>query len=93
MYLVWIIPVLGVSVLTVMVVLQLLGASAGRSAGRMVATVVGILMLLEGAVVLLLSPGFSDAAGMTTSAHGVAMITAGTGVWAIAYRSLWDRVD
>jgi hypothetical protein len=83
------IPALGVSVLTVVVVLQLLDSGVGKSAGRLIASAVGLLMLLEGALVLLTSPSFSDDAGMTTVTHGVAMVVAGAGIWAIAYRSLW----
>jgi hypothetical protein len=86
------IPALGVSALTVAVVLQLLDLDAGRSGGRLTATAVGVLMLLEGALVLLTSPGFSDDAGMTTATHGVALLAAGAGIWGIAHRALWSRV-
>jgi hypothetical protein len=90
--LVWMIPALGVSVLTVVVVLQLLDVDAGRSAGRLIASAVGVLMLLEGALVWLTSPGFSDDAGITTATHGVALMVAGAGIWGIAHRALWSRV-
>jgi hypothetical protein len=87
------IPALGVSVLTVAVVLQLLDSDAGRSAGRLIASAVGVLMLLEGALVLLTSPNISDASGMTTVTHGIAMVIAGAGIWSIAYRALWRGVS
>jgi hypothetical protein len=87
------IPALGVSVLTVAVVLQLLDGGISSSARRLIASAVGILMLLEGALVLFTSPGFSDASGMTTATHGVVLVVAGAGIWAIAYRSLWSRVS
>jgi hypothetical protein len=83
------IPALGVSVLTVAVVWQLLDAGAGRSAARLIASVVGVLMLLEGALMLLTSSSFSDPAGMTTATHAVAMIVAGAGIWGISHRSVY----
>jgi hypothetical protein len=97
--LVWMIPALGVSLLTVMVVLQLLDSDTGRSAskqsaaGRLIASAVGILMLLEGALVLFTSPGFSDATGVTTATHGIALVVAGVGIWGIAHRTLWTRIS
>ena len=91
--LVWMIPALGVSLLTVAVVLQLMEEGVARPSDRLIASAVGALMVLEGALVLLTSPGFSDASGMTTATHGVAMIVAGAGIWSIAHRSLWSRVS
>jgi hypothetical protein len=87
------IPALGVSVLTVAVVLQLLDAGVGRAAARLTASAVGFLMLVEGALVLLASPSFADPSGVTAATHGVAMIVAGSGIWGIAYRSLWSPVS
>jgi hypothetical protein len=85
------IPALGVSLLTVVVVLQLLEGEFGTSATRLIASAVGVLMLLEGGVVLLTNPGFTDDSGITTATHGIALLAAGAGIWAIAYRSLWTR--
>lgn len=78
---------LGVSALTVVVVLQLLDGSDALVSGRLTASVVGVLMLLEGAVVLFTTPDLAD---MTPITHGVAMMAAGAGIWSIAYRSLWS---
>jgi hypothetical protein len=78
--------------LTVAVVLQLLESSAGKPAARLIASAVGVLMLLEGAIVLLRSSRFADDAGQTTAAHGIALVVAGAGVWALSYRILWTRV-
>lgn len=91
--LVWMIPALGVSVLTVAVALQLLDTGVGKSAARLTASVVGLLMLLEGGLLLLTSPSLSDPAGLTAATNGVAMIAAGAGIGAIAYRSLWSPVS
>jgi hypothetical protein len=91
--LVWILPAIGVSVLTVAVVLQLLDVDAGRSTGRLVASTVGALMLLEGALMLLSSSSISDDTGITTAAHGIVLLIAGAGTWGIAHRSLWSRVS
>lgn len=81
---------LGVSALTVVVVLQLLDGSAGWFSGRLTASVVGALMLLEGAVVLFISPDLAD---MTPVTHGVAMMAAGAGIWSVPHRSLWQAVS
>ena len=79
--------------LTVAVVQQLLDSWAGASAGRLVASVVGALMVLEGAMVLLMSTAFSGAEKISTAANGLAMVVAGAGIWGIAYRSLWSHVS
>ena len=81
---------LGVSVLTVVVVLQLLDGRTGRFSGRLTASAVGVLMLLEGAVVLFTSP---DPADPTTVTHSVAMMAAGAGIWSIAHLDLWQAVS
>jgi hypothetical protein len=78
---------LGVSALTVVVVLQLLDGRTGGFSGRLTASVVGGLMLLEGALVLFTSP---DRADPTTLAHSIAMMAAGAGIWSIAHRSVWQ---
>jgi hypothetical protein len=78
---------LGVSALTVVVVLQLLDGRTGRFSGRLTASVVGVLMLLEGAMVLFISPDLAD---MTPVTHGVAMMAAGAGIWSIAHLNLWQ---
>ena len=80
---------LGVSALTVVVVLQLLDGNTGRFSSRLIASAVGLLMLLEGAVVLFTSPDMADP---TTMVHGVAMMAAGVGIWSIGHRALWDAV-
>ena len=85
------IPALGVSLLTVVVALQLFEEEVSKSATRLIASAVGVLMVLEGAVVLLTNPSFTDDPGITTATHGVALLVAGAGIWAIAYRSLWTR--
>lgn len=87
------IPALGVSLLTVVVVLQLLDEESSKSVTRFIASAVGVLMLLEGALVLFTNPSFSDDSGLTTATHGVVLLVAGAGIWAIAYRSLWSRVS
>ena len=87
MSLVWIIPALFVSVLTIAVVLQLLEGSAPR----WIASAVGVLMLVEGSCVLLTTPTWSAETAATTAIHGVAMVAAGAGIWAIAYRALFTR--
>jgi hypothetical protein len=71
------IPALGVSALTVAVVLQLLDGGTSRLTARLISTALGVLMILEGAAVLFTSPGLTD----------------GAGIWAIAYRTLWSRVS
>ena len=86
--LVWIIPVLGVSWLTVEVAAQLLEPGAGGSAGRLIAALVGVLMLLEGGFMVMTSYGFAGPASMTTAIHGVGLLFAGAGIWAIAHRKL-----
>ena len=86
MSLVWMFIALGVSALTVVVVLQLLDGRTGRVSGRLTASVVGVLMLLEGAVVLLTSRHPAD---MTAVIHGVAMMAAGAGIWSVSYQHLW----
>ena len=91
--LVWMILALGVSLLTVAVVLQLLEGEVSQSATRLIASAVGVLMVLEGALVLFTNPNFADDSGLTTATHGVALLVAGAGTWAIAYRSLWGRVN
>ena len=91
MSLVWMILALGVSFLTIMVVLQLLDAGIRPSARRLVAFAVGSLMLLEGALVLLRSSNLSEAATSATAVHGVALIVAGAGIWGIAHRSRWRK--
>ena len=68
---------LGVSVLTVAVVSQLLDGSSARVSGRLTASAVGLLMLLEGAVVLFTN---SDHAEPTAVIHGGAMLAAGAGL-------------
>jgi hypothetical protein len=83
------IPALGVSLLTVAVVVQLLEAGVSKSAARLIAFAVGVLMLLEGAFVLFTSPSLSDPFGMTAATHGVAMVVAGAGVWGIAHRAVY----
>jgi hypothetical protein len=86
MSLVWMFIALGVSALTVVVVLQLLDGRAARVSGRLTASVVGVLMMLEGAAVLLTS---RNAADTTAVIHGVAMMAAGAGIWSISYQHLW----
>jgi hypothetical protein len=87
------IPALGVSALTVAVVLQLLDGGTSRLTARLISTALGVLMILEGAAVLFTSPGLTDDAGLTSATHGVALVAAGAGIWAIAYRTLWSRVS
>jgi hypothetical protein len=86
MSLVWMIMALGVSALTVVVVLQLLDGESGRFSHRLTVSGVGLLMLLEGAALLFSSPHLSDP---TRIIHGVAMIVAGAGIWSTAHQSLW----
>ena len=90
MSLVWMFMALGVSALTVVVVLQLLDGRTGRFSGRLTASVVGVLMLLGGALVLFISPDLTD---MTPITHGVAMMAAGAGIWSIAHLDLWQAVS
>jgi hypothetical protein len=92
MSLVWIIPALGVAVLTIAVVLQLFEGAINRSTARLICSAVGVLLILEGAWVMLTSPSWAGETGPTTATHGIALIAAGAGIWAIAYRALWDRV-
>jgi len=80
---------LGVSALTVAVVLQLLEGRAAMPSGRLTASVVGVLILLEGAVVLFTSPDLTDP---TPIVHSIAMMAAGAGIWSIAHQSLWRRL-
>lgn len=87
MSLVWMFMALGVSALTVVVVLQLLEGSTGGFSARLIASAVGTLMLLEGAVVLFSSPDLTDP---TAVVHGVAMMAAGAGIWSLAHRALWN---
>jgi hypothetical protein len=89
MSLVWMFMALGVSALTVAVVLQLLDGRTGKFSGRLTASVVGALMLLEGAAVLFTSPSLRDP---TAVVHGVAMLAAGAGIWSIAHRDLWHSI-
>ena len=85
------IPALGVSVLAIAVVLQLFDEGETRgAAARRIASTVGLLMVLEGAWVLFRSPGWSGETAATTATHGVAMVAAGVGIGAIAYRALWS---
>jgi len=90
MSLVWMFMALGVSALTVVVVLQLLDGRTGRFSGRLTASAVGALMLLEGALVLFTSPDLADP---TAVIHGVAMMAAGAGIWSVAHRDLWHAVS
>ena len=90
MSLVWMFIALGVSALTVVVVLQLLDGNAGRVSGRLTASAVGILMLLEGAAVLFTTPDLADP---TAVVHGVALLAAGAGIWSLAHRPLWQAVS
>ena len=87
MSLVWMFMALGVSALTVVVVLQLLEGRAAMPSGRLTASIVGILMLLEGAVVL-----FTSHPDPTPIVHNVALMAAGAGIWSIAHQSLWRRL-
>lgn len=87
MSLVWMFMALGVSALTVVVVLQLLEGRAAMPSGRLTASIVGILMLLEGAVVL-----FTSHPDPTPIVHSVALMAAGAGIWSIAHQSLWRRL-
>jgi len=90
MSLVWMFMALGVSALTVVVVFQLLDGTTARFSGRLTASAVGMLMLLEGALVLLTSPNLADP---TPVIHGVAMLAAGAGIWSIAHRDLWLSIS
>jgi hypothetical protein len=81
---------LGVSALTVVVVLQLLDGRTGLFSGRLIASAVGVLMLLEGAVVLFTTPDLADP---TAVVHGVAMMAAGAGIWSISHQSLWQAIS
>ena len=92
MSLVWIIPSLGVSLLTVAVVLQLLESVDSRVARRFVASAAGVFMLVAGGVLLLTASGFSDPTKTTTAAHGVALMVAGVGVWAARHCSTNDAL-
>ena len=82
---------LGVVVLVIAVVRQLLPESRSRLTVPMIATALGMVVLIEGAVVLLKLPGLADDSRMTTAAHGIAMVLAGAGIWGIAHRSRWYR--
>ncbi len=81
---------LGVSALTVLVVFELLEGRTHTVSARLTASIVGILMLLEGAVVLFTSPDLSDP---TPVIHGVAMMAAGAGIWSLAHYRLWWAVS
>ena len=81
---------LGVSALTVLVVSQLLDGSSGRFSGRLTVSAVGVLMLVEGGLILFTSPNLAD---MTPITHGVAMMAAGAGIWSIAHRDLWQSIS
>jgi len=80
-------PALGVSALTVAVVWQLLDGWPSRFSRRLIASAVGLLILLEGSLLLLTLPDTAAMDGMTPAVHGVALICAGAGIWAIAHRS------
>ena len=92
MSLVWIIPALGVSLLTIAVVLQLLEDDASRLVARMNATAAAVLLLLEGSWVLFTSRSWSGEAALTTNSHGIAMLAAGAGIWAITYLPLSNGI-
>lgn len=79
---------LGVSALTVVVVLQVLEGQASLASGRLTAAIVGGLLLLEGAALLFTSPDLTNPTPVT---HAVAMMAAGAGIWGIAHRRLWSR--
>jgi hypothetical protein len=87
------IPALGVSLLTILVVLQLLESGVGKPSGRLIASAVGVLMLVEGAVVLFASPNLTGDSSITTATHGIAMVVAGAGIWGLAHRALWRRTS
>jgi len=89
--LVWIIPALGVSALTVAVVLQLLDVDIHRFAGRLTASTLGLLLSLEGVLCLLAARGMSGDAGRTTLAHAVVLVMAGAAIWSLGHRDLWSR--
>lgn len=86
---------LEVAVLVVAVVWRVLSEDhTGRSAPLavpLIAGMIGVLVLTEGALMLFKSPGLAADSRMTVAAHGVALVCAGAGIWGIAHRSRWYR--